>query len=92
MQAKRLSDYPFDSISLHGPFYLPVYADPDSAVLKFVVVKNQGESFAMQTSALFVHLFKLPALTQQMTLPEFEHLVTIRQKAVCVPWLGGRLR
>lgn len=92
MQAKRLPDYPFDSISLHSPFNLPVYADPDSAVFTCVVVKNQGEAFAMQACALFVHLFKLPALTQQMTLPEFEHLVTIRLRAVCVLWLGGRLK
>lgn len=92
MQAKRFSDYPFDSISLHGPFNLPVYADPDSAVFKCVVEKNQGESFAMQTLALFIHLFKLPTLAQQMILLEFEHHVTIRQTVACVPWLGGRLK
>lgn len=92
MQAKRLSDYPFDSISLHGPFNLPVHTDPDSAVFELVWVKDQAESFAMQSLTLFVHLLKLPPLTQQMILLEFEHLVTIRQKVVYVPWPGGRLK
>jgi hypothetical protein len=44
----------------------------------------------MPASALFVHLFKLPPVPQQMALPEFEHLVTIRLTAACVPWRGGR--
>lgn len=92
MQAKRLSYYPFDAISLHGPSDLPVYTDPNSTVSQHVWVKNQGKSFAMQSPALFVNLFKLRPFTQQMLLLESEHLVTIRQKAVCVPWPGGRLK
>jgi len=92
MQAKRLSYYPFDAVSFHGPSDLPVYTDPDPALSQLVWVKNQGKTFAMQSPALFVHLFKLRPLTQQMVLLESEHLVTIRQKAVCVPWFGGRLR
>ena len=63
MQAKRLSYYPFDAISLHGPFDLPVYTDPNSALSQRVWVKNQRKSFAMQSPALFVHLFKLRSLT-----------------------------
>ena len=92
MQAKRLSDYPFDSISLHGPFDLPVHTDPNPALAEVVVVYDQGEVFAMQSFALFVHLFKLPPLAQQMILLESEHLVTIRQTAVSVLWRGGRLK
>jgi hypothetical protein len=92
MQAKRLSDYPFYSISLHGPFNLPVHTDPDSAISELVLVTDQGQSLSMQALAPFVHLFKLPSLTQQMNLLEFEHLVTIRQRVVYVPWLGGRLK
>jgi hypothetical protein len=92
MQAKRLSYYPFDSISLHGPFDLPVHTDPNPALAEVVVEYDQREAFAVQSLALFVHLFKLPPLAQQMIFPESEHLVTIRQTAVSVPWRGGRLK
>jgi hypothetical protein len=92
MQAKRLSDYPFDSISLHGPFDLPVYTDPNPALSEIVVAYDQGKSFAMQSFALFVYLFELPSFAQQMILLEFEHLVTIRLIVVSVPWRGGRLK
>ena len=67
MQAKRLSYYPFDSISLHGPFDLPVHTDPNPALAEVVVEYDQGKAFAVQTFALFVHLFKLPPLAQQRT-------------------------
>jgi hypothetical protein len=92
MQAKRLSYYPFDSISLHGPFDLPVHTDPDPALAEVVLEYDQGKTFAVQALALFVHLFKLPPLAQQMMFPESEHLATIRQTAVSVPWRGGRLK
>jgi hypothetical protein len=92
MQAKRLSYYPFDSISLHGPFDLPVHTDPNPALTEVIVKYDQGKAFAVQSPALFVHLFKLPPLAQQMIFPESEHLVTIRQTAVSVPWRGGRLK
>ena len=92
MQAKRLSDYPFDSISFHGPFDLPVYTDPNPVLSEIVVAYDQGKSFAMQSLTLFVYLFELPSFAQQMILLEFEHLVTIRQTAVSVPWRGGRLK
>jgi|GEM_PF-1784816 len=91
MQAKRLSYYPFDSIPFHGTSDLPVHTDPNPAISELVPVKNQGEPFAMQSSALFVYLFKLPPFTQQVTLRESEHLVTIRQRAVFVLWRGGHL-
>ena len=55
MQAKRLSYYPFDSISLHGPFDLSMHADPNPALSEVVSVYDQGEVFAMQSFALFVH-------------------------------------
>lgn len=92
MQAKRLSYYPFDSISLHGPFDLPVHTDPNPAPVEVVLEYDQGKAFAVQSLALFVHQFKLPPLAQQMIFPEFEHLSTIRQTAVSVPWRGGRLK
>ena len=92
MQAKRLSDYPFDSISLHGPFDLSVHADPNPALSEVVLAKNQGKAFAMPSLALFVHLLKLPPLPQQVILPESEHLVTIRQTAVFFLGRGGRLK
>ena len=92
MQAKRLSYYPFDSISLHGPFDLPVYTDPNPVLFEVVEVYDQGKTFAMQSLALFVHLLKLPPLPQQVILPESEHLVTIRQTAAYVLWHDGRLK
>lgn len=92
MQAKRLSYHPFDSISLHGPFDLPVHTDPNPALSEVVLEYDQGKAFAVQSLTLFVHLLKLPPLTQQMIFPESEHLVTIRQTAVSVPWRGGRLK
>jgi len=92
MQTKRLSDYPFNAISLHGSFNLPVHADPNSAMVKLVVVKNQSKSFSVQPLTLFVDLLKLPAFTQQMILSEFAHLVTIRQIISCVLWFGEHLK
>ena len=92
MQAKRLSCYPFNSISLHGPFDLSVHTDPNPALFEVVLAYDQGEAFAMYSFALFVHLFKLPPLAQQMILLESEHLVTIRQTAVFFLGRGGRLK
>lgn len=92
MQTKRLPDYPFKAISLHGSFNLPVHADPNSAMVKLVLVKNQSKSFTVPPLTLFVYLFKLPAFTQQVILSEFEHLVTIRQIISCVLWSGEHLK
>ena len=60
MQPKRLSNYPFNSISLHGPSDLPVHTDPKPAVSEVVGAENQDKTSSMPASALFVHLFKLP--------------------------------
>jgi len=92
MQAKRLSDDPFDAISLHGPSDLPVHTDSNPVVFEVVSLENQGKSLTMQALPPFIYLLKLPSFTQQMHLWEFEHLVTIRRTAVFVPWRGGRLK
>ena len=55
-------------------------------------MENQSKSLSMQALTLFIYLLKLPSFTQQMNLWEFEHLVTIRQTVVFVPWRGGRLK
>jgi len=42
MQAKRLSDDPFDAISLHGPSDLPVHTDSNPVVFEVVSLEKSG--------------------------------------------------
>lgn len=88
VQAKGFPDNPFDPVSFHGSSDLSMHADPDSAVFEVVGVNNQGKSFAVQAPSLFIHQLKLPSLSQQMMLAEFEHLAGIRLTAACVPGRG----
>jgi hypothetical protein len=90
MQAKRLSYYPFDPVSFHGPSDLPVYTDPNPVTVKVVWVNNQGKTFAANSPALFVNPLKLPSLTQKMIFWELKHLVTIRLITASGPWRDGR--
>lgn len=92
MKAKRFSDYPFNSVSFHGPFDLSVYTDPNPAFTEVIRICNQGKAFAMQPFTLFVYLIKLPSFAQQMILPESEHLVTVRQTAASGPWRDAHLK
>jgi hypothetical protein len=68
-----------------------VHTDSKSAESEVIGAENQDKTRARPTLTLFVDLFKLQPVPQQMRLLELEHHVTIRPKAAYVPWRGVHL-